>query len=506
MTIQYTKDWLAKWAAYRPDAPAIMEYSSKQIFTYAQCNLKAEKWRHWLLDTKGLQQGDRLAILCENCADMVFLFGAAQKTGIILVPINWRLSPSEVIFMIKDCQASGLLAHQKFLDKLNAHQESKSLNTQLKFARAIEDLSMEVENFHLNDHLLSPIIVEEEDPVFILYTSGTTGFPKGAIYTHKMLLWNSINTALRLDITSQDRTLNVMPLFHTGGWNVLLTPFLHRGAFTILMQGFEPQEVLACLSQEEVTIFMGVPTMLNMMKDQATFDSVLMDKLRYMIVGGEAMPIPLIETYHKKGIPIRQGYGMTEAGPNLTSLNHHDAIRKIGSIGKPNFYIETKIVDEAGKECGDNIAGELLIRGPIVTPGYWDNEEATQRSIKDGWLYTGDMARRDEEGFIYIVDRIKNMFISGGENVYPAEVERVLMTHPAIGECAVVPIPDLKWGECGRAFIKLDQTKEISATELKSFCQDKLAKFKIPKEFVILDELPKIGSGKIDRKSLKESI
>ncbi|MEL6973741.1 MAG: AMP-binding protein, partial [Bacteroidota bacterium] len=228
--------------------------------------------------------------------------------------------------------------------------------------------------------------------------------------------------------------------------------------------------------------------------------------LHYIIVGGEPMPVPLIERWHQKGIPIRQGYGMTEVGPNLTSLHQDDAIRKKGSIGRPNFYVETKIVDEQGQVVPDGIPGELLLHGPMVTPGYWQQAEATAKSIKNGWFHTGDRVRRDEEGYLYVEDRIKNMFISGGENVYPAEVERVLLACEQVSEVVVVGVPDEKWGEVGHALIVPNTELEFDESVLQDFCRSHLARFKVPKYFQAVAQLPKNDTGKIDRKALRKSL
>jgi fatty-acyl-CoA synthase len=346
--------------------------------------------------------------------------------------------------------------------------------------------------------------VGEDHPAFILYTSGTTGFPKGAIYSHKMLFWNSINTAMSLIINTESGTVNVMPPFHTGGWNVLTTPFLHHGAYTVLMRKFDPEQVLQLLQEERATLFMGVPTILKMMADAPGFEAAEFPDLHYLIVGGEPMPIPLIEKWDEKGVPVRQGYGMTEVGPNLFSLHQADAIRKKGSIGRPNFYVQTRIVDAQGQDVAPGTPGELWLKGPMVTPGYWQNEAATQKSITDGWFHTGDMVRADEGHYFFVVDRIKNMYISGGENVYPAEVERVLQAHPAVAEAAVIGVPDEKWGESGRAFVVLHATgKSEEAETLRAHCKAHLAKFKVPRDIVFLDELPKNDTGKINRAALK---
>jgi fatty-acyl-CoA synthase len=339
----------------------------------------------------------------------------------------------------------------------------------------------------------------------LLYTSGTTGAPKGALVTNGMLFWNSINTTLRLNLSGSDVALSFLPFFHTGGWNVLLTPFVHRGARTVIMRKFDPGRVLELCERERVTVLFGVPTTMDMMAKQAAFPQVDLSSVRYAIVGGEPMSVELIKTWAAKGVPVRQGYGLTEFGPNVFSLNEEDAIRKIGSIGFPNFYVEAEVRDDAGAKIVDGSVGELALRGPVCTPGYWRNDKATRETIRDGWLLTGDLVRRDEDGYYYVAGRKKDMFISGGENVYPVEVERLLSSHPAIREVAVIGIPDAKWGEVGKAFVALNAGASVSAEEVLAFCSGRLAKFKIPKRVEFLESLPKGDSGKVLKRMLSSA-
>jgi fatty-acyl-CoA synthase len=298
-----------------------------------------------------------------------------------------------------------------------------------------------------------------------------------------------------------------MPPFHTGGWNVLITPFLHHGAYVCLLKKLDPAVALELLQSERCTLFMGVPTILQMMAREAAFEQARFPEMLYLIVGGEPMPLPLIEQWHQKQVPVRQGYGMTEVGPNLTSLHQDDAIRKKGSIGRPNFYVQIQLVDQEGKiQPPGGTPGELWLRGPMVMLGYWNNEKGTQAAFsEDGkWFKTGDELYQDEEGYLYVVDRIKNMYKSGGENIYPAEIERILLQFPRVLEAAVVGIPDEKWGEVGRAFVVDAPEQPVDLEALKAFCQDKLAKFKVPKHFERLEALPKTDSGKINRQFLKK--
>lgn len=490
-------DWAARWAAYSPKAFAFTDGDTGEQLTYAQLNQGGENLARYLLGVTGLKHGDRIAILAENNLAYPLLFVAAQKAGFILVPANYRLSVPELAFILQDASPAILIAEDQFACLADGAREEARLSPERwsvneVFARADEPVSYE-----------QPWpLVSETDPIFILYTSGTTGFPKGVLYTHRMLFWNSVNTALSLVINAESRTLNVMPPFHTGGWNVLMTPLLHRGGHTVLLRKFTASHVLKLLESSKATVFMAVPTMLRMLADAPEFATVNLRQLRYIIVGGEPLPLPVIEVWHQRGIPIRQGFGMTEVGPNLFSLHQDDATRKIGSIGRPNFYVEASIADEFGQPCPAAIPGELLLRGPVVTPGYWRNDEATATAFRDGWFRTGDIVLRDAEGYFYVVGRLKEMYISGGENVYPAEVERWLEKHPDLTDVAVVGVPDEKWGEVGSAYVVPRPGCSPAAESLSEFCREGLARFKVPKYFNLVSELPKNATGKIDRRAL----
>jgi len=493
-------DWFSKWAQYSPDKIALKEFETGRTLTYGQLHRLGNRLAHHLQQEFGVMRGDRVAVLAENCLEYVLLFAAAQKLGFILVPLNYRLAGPELDYLLCNAEPRLALAEAKFQALIESTPAWATLPQRWSLGE-LADLTDPARSTPDDAHFPAQLI-DDNDPVFILYTSGTTGFPKGALYTHKMLFWNSINTAISLIVNSESRTLNVMPPFHTGGWNVLVTPFLHHGGYTCLFKKFDPAAVLKALEEERCTLFMGVPTMLKMLADEPGFAGADFSSLLYLIVGGEPMPVPLIEQWHEKGVFVRQGYGMTEVGPNLTSLHQADAVRKKGSIGRPNFYVEVRIVDELDHDMPPNQPGELLLRGPMVTPGYWRNPDATAAALRSGWFHSGDMARMDEEGYLYIVDRLKNMFISGGENVYPAEIERVLVSHPAVSEAAVTAVPDERWGETGRAFVVLRSGQTVSEQALLDFCGDHLARFKIPRSVVFLPALPKNDTGKINRKAL----
>jgi fatty-acyl-CoA synthase len=496
------QDWIAKWALYSPGKVAVREAETGRTLTYGQLDRLSNALCVHLQQSFGIQTGDRIVLLAENNLEYIALFAAMQRMGFTLVPLNYRLAATEIDYLLKDASPKLVICEEKFEASLKKGKELAKVPHYQPWAQLQSFCEAEKEQPQPS-FPLQP--VAEDHPAFILYTSGTTGYPKGAIYSHKMLFWNSINTAMSLIVNTESRTVNVMPPFHTGGWNVLMTPFLHHGGYTVLMRKFDPDQLLKVLQKERPTLFMGVPTMLKMIADASAFSQADFPGLYYIIVGGEPMPIPLIETWDKKGVAIRQGFGMTEVGPNLFSLHQDDAISKKGSIGRPNFYVKVRIVDADGRDVDQGEAGELLLKGPMVTPGYWQNEAATKKTITDGWFRTGDMVRVDEAHYYYVVDRIKNMYISGGENVYPAEVERVLQAHPAVAEAAVVGVPDEKWGESGLAFVVLHaQAKAIDEQALRAHCKASLAKFKVPRDVVFLEELPKNDTGKINRSALRE--
>jgi len=497
--IAFETDWLKRWGQYTPKRLALREHSRAIEWNYAEMNRRVNALARYLLEELQLKRGDRIAVYSRNRAEYVFLFFACAKSGLVLVPLNFRLMPRELDTLIHDAEPQLFLYERELAEMVEKLQTLAAIPRRMVF----ESITPFLTGPHQADSFEPDRPNGEEDLVMILYTAGTTGLSKGAMINHRMLYWNAINTHLRLDITSADHTQSFAPFFHTGGWNVLLTPFFLHGASHTLLDRFDADLILRLMESERTTLLFGVPTMMQMMADSPLFDQVDLSNVRYAIVGGSAMPIPLINKWHAKGIYIRQGYGLTEVGPNCYSLHQDDAVRKRGSIGFPNFYFEAKVMDDDGQELGDEQVGELCLKSPVVTPGYWRNEEATRQAITGGWFHTGDMVRRDAEGYYYVVDRKKNMFISGAENVYPAEVERFLYTNEAIKEVAVVGVPDEKWGEAGKAFVVLKPGFTRTAGEIIEFCKGELAKYKIPKYVQFLDELPKTEAGKINLLALK---
>lgn len=530
-------DWLKKWNLYSPNNVALMDGDTGREITYSQLYQSACVGAEVLKKQFHIESGDRIAVLSVNELEYITLFFAAQRLGAMIVPINYRLTAREVEHIVGDCKPK-LLVHESSFDDLvqqltagvrpeqclhligkNSFAElvaAKLTSTKLSTAKsdnqnsistatAISNSSTADSNYFAN---LTNFAGDENSIAQIIYTSGTTGAPKGAMISNGMLFWNSINTSLRLNINQSDATVIFLPFFHTGGWNVLTTPFLHRGAKIILLKKFDPDRILELSESQKCTLLFGVPTTMDMMARSAVFPKVQLKNIRYAIVGGEPMPVELIQTWHNKGIPIRQGYGLTEFGPNVFSLNEQDAIRKIGSIGFPNFYIDIKVVNDDGHAVAANEVGELLLKGPSMMTGYWHNDKATKETIVDGWLHTGDLVRQDAEGYVYVVGRKKDMYKSGGENVYPAELEKVIRSLPGIRDVAVIGVKDEKWGEVGKAYVVLESNCDFNSDQasqkLSDHCLKNLAKFKIPKYFKVVPELPKGDSGKILKRKLLE--
>ena len=490
-------DWISKWSSYKPDKKAVMSLDTGLSLTYKQLDEKSRKVGSYLLNHFQLKKGDRIAVVAAHSPEYLMLFIAAQRLGLILVPLNFRATEYELMHYIKDVNPTLILAEPKQFNVLNTVFKKRNTPSLIQFDSFFTEadkLELDPENINFS--------IEVDQPIFIFYTSGTTGKPKGVIYTNRMMFWNSLNTSMQLELTSLDHTLNVLPPFHTSGWNVLLLPMLHRGARVDFLKRFKPKKVLNYLESEPISLFLAVPTMLRMMAKNKAFSDFTPNKLKYIVVGGEPLSIPLIDAWAEKGILLSQGYGLTEAGPCITSLHYHDAIWKKGSIGKPNFYVDIKIVNSENEEVAIHEAGEICLKGNIVTPGYWNNSGYSLNKIREEWLYTGDMAKFDEDGFMYVLGRKNQLYISGGENIHPSEIEHILYKYDLVREAAVVGIENENWGEIGVAFIVL-KNENLDVTDILNHLKKYLAAYKVPKDIICLDSLPKSGIGKIDRVKLK---
>jgi fatty-acyl-CoA synthase len=479
-------DWLERQALYHPARVAVEWHPTGEALTFADLDRLAAALAAGLAERFGVGKGDRVAVLAENSLEHVLLFAACQKAGFVLVPLNYRLTGPELAYLIEDADPAVLFASGAYADAVEAPTEPLATVRQLA----------------AGDRPWAGDAPTLDDPLFLLYTSGTTGRPKGAVYTHGMLVWNAVNTVHRLSLTPDDVSFNAAPFYHTGGWNVLLTPFLLTGGRTVLLDRFDADALLRLCDDEGITILWGVPTMLALMAESPAFERASLESVRYAVVGGEPMPAPLTRTWQAKGVPIRQGFGMTEVGVNCFSLPEADAVRKMGSIGLPNLFVETRVIDADGRDVAPGETGELVFLGPVVTPGYWRNPAATQAAFTaDGWFRSGDLVRQDDEGYFYVVGRLKEMYISGGENVYPAEVEAALREHEAVAEAAVVGVPDRRWGEAGVAFV-VPAGDAPGPAAILDHCRQRLARYKVPREVRFLDALPVGHSGKVQKTEL----
>lgn len=494
-------NWLKKRERYTPGKEAVVAPGRDVRYTYRDLNANANRLAGYLQHQTSLEAGDRLAVVSKNSLEYLILFFACAKLGIVLVPLNYRLPSSGLLEMIEDSDP-GMLAYSQEFSATAQEAEQQLGKTDLlcmdKGSEAIEDIIATAD--------FEPTIYEADadDIAMILYTSGTTGKSKGAMISWRQIHWNSINTEISLGLTGEDSSFVNTPFYHTGGWHVLLTPLIHHGGKLVFQPEFDPEEALRLIEEEQISILFGIPTMLRMMIEQPNFDDTDFSSLRFAICGGESCPIPIIKKYQQQQVPIRQGYGLTEAGPNCFSLPAEDAIRKKGSVGFPNFHIATKIVDNDNAEVPQGEVGELLMKGPHLFSGYWKKPEATEQALDDGWVHTGDLFRRDDDGYYYMVGRKKEMYISGGENVYPVQVEDRIYKHPAVAQAAVIGVPDEQWGETGCAFVVLHEEAALSEEELKEYCREYLAGYQCPRHVVFKDSLPIGDSNKIQKKELEE--
>ncbi len=463
--------WLRDRARNTPARIAI-DYDGRLV-SYAELAAGGDAFAAAFADA-GLRRGDRVATLTGNTPEHVMvLFGCAQL-GLILLPLSWRLTGTELAYQLEDAEPSLFLVEAEWDELADATGRP---HERLVLPRA--------GSRHTGGH------ATDDDGLLLIYTSGTTGKPKGALLTHANCFWTNLSFDLATGIRPEDVVLQVLPQFHCGGWNVQSILAWWKGAKVVLERGFDAARALELIERERITSLMGVPANYLFMSQEPRFAEADLSSLRLVVVGGAPMPVALLDVWASRGVDIVQGYGLTEAAPNVLCLPPEDARRKAGYAGKPYPYVD----------CDLSAEGELLVRGPNVFPGYWRNDEATEQAFRDGWLLTGDMAERDDEGNYRIRGRLKDMVVSGGENVYPAELEAVLHEHPAVTDAAVVGVADEKWGEVCAAFVVA--ASPVSEDELREHCLAHLARFKVPKSFTFVDELPRNSMGKIQKSELK---
>ncbi len=478
-------DLLSERARVTPDRLALVSVETGERLTYRELNERAERAADTLASI--LEPGERFGLLGFNSIEFVELFFGAAKAGVIVVPLSTRATAHELRQIAEDCGMNALFYGEEF-------------------AGVSEDLR--VTRFATTHRVSSPVPARDprrgigpEETCCLLYTSGTTGKPKGVMIPKRQLYWNGYNTAINWGLRDDDITSIFTPMYHAGGLAAFFIPLLCIGGTAVIHKSFDVASVWQTIERERCTVVLGVPTIWKILLDAPEFATVDLSHVRWLISGGAPLPQFLIDAYQKRGVVFKQGYGMTEVGVNCFTMTVEDSFAKPGSIGRPMLFTEVKLEQTDGD--GSESIGEMWIRGPHVSKGYWNNPEATAAAYsEDGWFRTGDLARRDEDGFFFIAGRRKEMFISGGVNVYPAEIEAELVSHPAVSDAAVIAIPDPTWGEVGVAFV-VSSTDEAELTE---YLAERLARFKLPRRFVFIEGLPRTPYGKVLKEELRKSL
>lgn len=499
--------WIADRAVSTPDRVAIDDRGVSLRYRDLEARAAALSAR---LRAAGYGMGDRIATLTGNSADHVVLFFACAKAGLVLVPLSWRLSPREIADQLELADPALLLVEHEFdalataaaamlpLPPRTAALGPSGVERQVPFpTRRVEGTSA---------GSAAQREVYDDDALLMIFTSGTEGPSKAAILTHANCFWTNLSLSRTMELSSSDVVLAALPQFHVGGWNIQPLLAWWTGATVVLERTFDAGRMLQLIAERRVTTMMGVPTQYAMLAEHPDFAATDLSSLEHAIVGGASMPAPLLRIWHKRGVALSQGYGLTEASPNVLCLPNEDAASMIGYAGKPYPHVSVAVAEPAtGEILSGEATGELLVSGPGVFAGYFRNPEATAAALAGGWLRTGDLVERTADGFFRIVDRIKDLYISGGENVAPAQVEQVLLSHPAVAEAAVVGIPDERWGEAGLAFIVVRPGRITDAEELAEHCQAQLAAFKVPGRFEFVPELPRTALNKVARARLRQS-
>ena len=497
-------DWIRHGAINRPSTLATVELPSGRRRTYAEMHERVSRIAGWL-ESLGVKRGDRVGVLALNSTDDLDIIFATWRIGAIHLALNFRLTPGELDYIIGNAEPV-LLIHDREMSKT---VEALSVTIDQIVETEGQGAESEFENQIANAPLIErQVELTPDDQCMLMYSSGTTGRPKGVIMTHRMMLWANINAITSLDCNQHMVSLSVMPLFHIGGLQVFALPALYAGGTAVVLRTFEPGTTLSAFSDPElgVTHFLGVPAIYNALRDHPDNAKADLTRVRVALAGAEAVPESLVHWWHARGLSIQEGYGMTENVASCCVVGKQDVSDHVGSAGKTLRHTEVRISREDGSEAEAGESGEIWCRGPVVTPGYWRRPEANAESFIDGWFRTGDIGSRDAEGFIYIEDRLKDMYISGGENVYPAEIENVLYELDAIREVAVIGVPDERFGETGCAVVALQDGRELSAEAVLAHCQPRLARFKHPGHVVFVSELPRNATGKVLKFELRNTI
>jgi fatty-acyl-CoA synthase len=501
-------DWLQRRAMLSPNKVALIDaVNGNQPITYGDWNQRANQLAHFFRNALGIRKGDRVSIYSMNRVEYLDALFACNKLGAVLQVINWRLTARELEDVVNDAAPRALLYSQEFIGSVGQlRPRLRTVKAYVALDRRADDgdAHWSTERDNLAKTQPPPVELDWEDPWVICYTGGTTGRPKGAVLHYRSVTANSVNTVFSWGLRPDDVVPQYMPFFHTGGLNCLTLPLVHLGATNIICASFDVDQLFDQVEKLGVTFFFGVPTTFLMMIQHPRWESLDVSNVRLVMSGGGTCPTVVFESFWEKGVEFKTGYGLTEAGPNTFWLPTEYVNTKIGAVGRPLFHVDVKLVDESGVEVASNEIGHLLIRGPHVFGGYWNRPQATAETLVDGWLRTGDLARRDKDGDYYIVGRLKDMIKSGGENIYPAEVEDVMHSHPAIAEAALIPVPDPKWGEVGRAIVVRKPSADLTDSEFIAWLRDQMAHYKVPKSVTFVDALPKTAANKVDKQRLIE--
>ncbi|MFJ9387344.1 long-chain fatty acid--CoA ligase [Nocardioides sp. NPDC101246] len=490
--------WPARRARMTPGARAFVQDDA--VVTYAEVDRLVEAVAHGLR-ARGVAPGDRVAFLGLNSIELAVTLFATARLGAVFLPLNTRLAPPELAWILTDAEPA-LLVHAADFDA--------AVSAEPVAALGLPSHRFTAAGGHGLDRLAVPgeeridVEVGLDDVFMIQYTSGTSGRPKGVMLTHGNIAWNAFNLLVDVDVRSDEIALVTAPLFHTAALNQVLLPTFLKGGMSLIAARFDPAAAIATIERERVTLLFGVTSMYQALAQEPTWASADLDSLRSALSGGAPIPRTLLDTWQSRGLHIIQGYGLTEASPGTTMLRAGDGLDKLGSAGTPCFFTDVRVVAPGGEDAAPGRAGEVHVSGPNVTPGYWHNGAATEAAFDGPWLRTGDVAVLDDDGFLYVVDRVKDMFISGGENVFPAEVEQALYTHPDVAEAAVIGVPDERWGEVGRAVVVRHPDSALTQDDLLEHLDGRLARYKIPKLVVFVDEIPHNASGKLLKSRVRE--
>lgn len=499
MTIP-TYDWIEYHAATRGDSIALEDLATGRQFTYAEFNDRIGRLASGMRARFGVGRGDRVSVLAHNSTDHFEIQFACARLGAIFAPMNWRLTTPELRFIVNDSQPAVIFYDPEFGDTALELAAACGVENVCGRDGPYEQLIAE----SVND--VSPEPLTHDDVATILYTSGTTGTPKGAIITHGMRFWQTINLTGPARLGAESTCLTVLPLFHVGGLDVFANPIFHYGGKAVVMRAYDPALALRLFTDPEanITHFIGAPAHFQFVAQLPQFDSATFSQNLLAYVAAAPVPLPLLQQWQARGLTLIQAYGMTETCGVITIMEPGDAVRKAGSAGQRCLHFDVRLVGSDGTEAAPDEIGEIWVRGPCTTPGYWKRPEATAATFTDGWLRTGDAAIRDADGFYYIVDRWKDMYISGGENVYPAEVEDVLYQLASIAEVAIIGVPDERWGEVGRAIIVVKQDHDLNEAEVYAHCEANLARYKHPRSIRFVDALPRNATGKVHKPTLRQ--